>query len=138
MAELPAVAALLLNWRQPALTALCLQDLLAVRDVPMRVLVMDNGSGDGSAALLQAQVAAAAAAGAAVEFVAFPDNLGFCAAMNRGIAWARERDLPLCLLLNNDLRLPPDFLLPMVSVLQHDARAMAVGPTILQPDGSVW
>ncbi len=26
----------------------------------------------------------------------------------------------------------------MVAVLQHDARAMAVGPTILQPDGSVW
>lgn len=129
------VGALLLNWRQPALTIQCLEDLLAVRDVAMRVLVMDNGSGDDSAVRLQARVAAA---GSQVEFLAFPDNLGFCAAMNRGIAWARECSLPLVLLLNNDLRLPPDFLLPMVSVLAHDPRAMAVGPTILQPDGRVW
>jgi GT2 family glycosyltransferase len=132
------VGALLLNWRQAALTTQCLQDLLAALNVSMRVLVMDNGSGDGSAEVLQAQVGTAAAKGAPVEFVAFADNLGFCAAMNRGIAWARERGLPLVLLLNNDLRLPPDFLAPMVSVLQHDARAMAVGPTILQPDGRVW
>jgi GT2 family glycosyltransferase len=134
----PKVAALLLNWRQAQLTLRCLQDLLAVQGVALRVLVMDNGSGDGSAGLLAAAVGAAVATGAAVEFLGFDQNLGFCAAMNRGIAWARERGASMVLLLNNDLRLPPDFLLPLVEVLRNDRKVTAVGPTILRPDGRAW
>lgn len=138
MAERPQVAALLLNWRHADLTQRCLGDLLQVDGVDLHVLVMDNGSGDGSEPALVAAAAAARAAGHRVEFRAFGENLGFTGAMNRGIEWAGERGLPLVLVLNNDLRLPSDFLLPLCTVLRQDPRVVAVGPTVLRPDGRVW
>lgn len=132
------MAALLLNFRKPALTEQALVDLLGVGDVGVRVLVIDNGSADGSAARLAGVVAAHRANGRDVELLELPDNLGFAGAMNEGVAWARAQDLRLVLLLNNDLRLPPDFLAPLVRVLESDPRVMAVGPTIVRPDGRVW
>lgn len=138
MAERPQLAALLLNFRQPQLTGQCLQDLLAVGDVPLAILVIDNGSGDDSAAPLHAAVQAARGAGRDVELLLLPENVGFGAAMNQGFAWAAARSLPFALVLNNDLRLPAEFLAPLLSVLQRDVRAVAVGPTVLQPDGRVW
>lgn len=141
MAEATApasVAALLLNFRKPQLTEQALHDLLAVQGVGVRTLVIDNGSADGSAARLAAAAAAHRANGHDVELLELPDNLGFAGAMNEGLAWAREQGLRLVLLLNNDLRLPPDFLARMVQVLDNDPRVMAVGPTIVRPDGRVW
>ena len=132
------VAALLLNFRKPLLTEQALADLLAVADVRVRVLVIDNGSADGSAARLAGVVAAHRANGRDVELLELPDNRGFAGAMNEGVAWAREQGLRLVLLLNNDLRLPADFLAPMVQVLDNDPRVMATGPTIVRPDGRVW
>jgi GT2 family glycosyltransferase len=132
------VGALLLNWRQPALTEQCLIDLLATGQPRLRVLLMDNASADGSAARLRAVQAAAVAKGAAVELAEFEHNLGFAGAMNRGLAWAAGHRLDFVLVLNNDLRLPPDFLAPLVEALQNDPRLAAVGPTVLRPDGRVW
>ncbi len=133
-------AALLLNWRHAELTLQCLRDLLAIGDVPLHVLVMDNGSDDGSAATLRAQVPALAAQHRqhTVELALLPQNLGFTGGMNHGLRWAHDRGLPYVLVLNNDLRLPADFLAPLVAVLDHDARVAAVGPTVLHPDGTVW
>ena len=138
-AERPRTAALLLNWRKPQLTLTCLADLLAA-DVPLVVLVIDNGSDDDSAAILRDGTAALAAADPRHEvvFVALPENLGFTGGMNHGLREAAARGLPYALVLNNDLRLPPDFLRPLVSVLDHDPRVVAVGPTVLHPDGTVW
>jgi GT2 family glycosyltransferase len=137
---LPRTAALLLNWRRADLTAQCLQDLLAVDDVPLAVLVIDNGSGPADLAALRSAVAAAAARGTphTVELAALPENRGFTGGMNHGLAWAAAQRLPFVLVLNNDLRLPPDFLRPLVATLQHDPRVAAVGPTVLSPDGTVW
>lgn len=132
------VAALLLNFRKPALTEQALADLLGVAGVGVRILVIDNGSADGSATRLAGIVAEHRANGREVDLLELPENLGFAGAMNEGVAWAREQGLRLVLLLNNDLRLPPDFLAPMVRVLDNDPRVMAVGPTIVRPDGMVW
>jgi N-acetylglucosaminyl-diphospho-decaprenol L-rhamnosyltransferase len=138
------VAALLLNWRRADLTARCLQDLLAVRDVRLYVVVIDNGSGDEQVAALRAAVAAArAAAGAGlpahtVELVPLPDNRGFTGGMNEGLRRAAAAGAPFVLVLNNDPRLQPDFLRPLVDVLTNDPGVAAVGPTVLHPDGTVW
>ncbi len=140
MVDSGAVAALLLNWRRADLTLRCLQDLLAVGDVPLRVLVIDNGSGEAEVAALQAGVAAAnAAAGRPfAELASLPDNRGFTGGMNHGVQWAAANGLPFVLVLNNDLRLPPGFLRPLVATLANDPRVAAVGPTVLHPDGTVW
>lgn len=140
MADAPKVAALLLNWRRADLTRRCLGDLLAVVDVPLHVLVIDNGSGDDEIAALRRDVKAANAAAGAhrVELAALPDNRGFTGGMNHGIAWAATKGLEHVLVLNNDLRLPKDFLAPLVATLANDPTVAAVGPTVLHPDGTVW
>lgn len=132
--DVPRVAALLLNFRRPDLTLRCLADLDAARGVELAVLVVDNGSGDDSAERL----AAAVRARPGVEFLALERNLGFAGGMNRGIEWAERRALPFCLVLNNDVRLPPDAIRPLADVLANDPRVAAVGPTVLHPDGTVW
>jgi len=127
----PRVAALVLNWRLVDVTLQCLDDLARCGYPALDVLVMDNGSGDGSAERLEQ-------AGAATEVMAFPENIGYCAAMNRGFLWARERGAELVLFLNNDVRLPEGFLEPMAALLKGDPSVAAVTPTILRPDGRVW
>jgi GT2 family glycosyltransferase len=130
--------ALLLNWRQSALTRQCLEDLVAARTAGLRVLLLDNGSGDGSADELRAAAAAASAAGLPCELLALEGNLGFTGGMNRGFEWAAAAGCEFVLVLNNDLRLPPGFLQPMLDVLVNDARVAAVMPTVVRPDGRVW
>lgn len=132
------VAALLLNWRQPAITLRCLADLLAAQDEPLAIAVIDNGSADASAKALQDAIAALDHGPHTVELLCLPDNLGFTGGMNRGIAWAEQRGAPFTLVLNNDLRVPACTVRVLADVLHHDARVAAVGPTVLHPDGTVW
>jgi GT2 family glycosyltransferase len=138
VAEPARVAALLLNWRRADLTLRCLRDLLAVAAPPMRVFVLDNGSGPDEVAALRAGVAAAAPGPHALELVELPANLGFTGGMNEGFRRAAAAGLPYALVLNNDLRLPPGFLSPLVATLANDPAVVAVGPTVLHPDGTVW
>lgn len=139
----PVVGALLLNWRRADLTLRCLHDLLAIADVPLRVLVIDNGSGAADVEALRRAIDAAnapssAAGGARVELALLPENLGFTGGMNHGVRWAHANALPFALVLNNDVRLPPDFLRPLAQALANDAALAAVAPTVLHPDGTVW
>ena len=108
------------------------KDLRACGHALLRVLLIDNGSGDGSAQRLRLAV------GDDAEVMAFDHNLGYCAAMNRSLDWAEGQGIEHVLFLNNDVRLPPGFLTPMVEALDHDPGLAGVGPTVLDPDGKVW
>jgi GT2 family glycosyltransferase len=127
----PAVVALVLNWKRADATLTCLADLRACSHPSLRVLAMDNGSGDGSAERIRAEAPEA-------ELLAFPENLGYCAAMNRGIARARQEGARYVLFLNNDTRVPPGFLTPLVEALEADPTAAGAGPRMLLPDGRIW
>ena len=121
----------MLNWRLADVTLQCLADLQACGYPDLECLVIDNGSGDGSADKLRAAPSGA-------EVMALPENVGYCAAVNRGIAWARERGFELVLFVNNDVRMPAGFLEPMAEILACDPSVAAVTPTILRGDGRVW
>ncbi len=133
MAE-PVVAALVLNWRLPGATLQVLEDLERCGYESLRVLLIDNGSGDDSAERLRA----AAGASACAELLALDDNIGYCAAVNRGIVWAEGIEADYVLFLNNDVRLPEGFLAPLVATLENDGAIAAVGPTIADPRGRAW
>jgi N-acetylglucosaminyl-diphospho-decaprenol L-rhamnosyltransferase len=138
----PRVAALLLNWRRADLTLACLAELLAAVSEPLAVLVIDNGSWPlrhhSELLALRAKVAALAGGPHKVELLELPENLGFAGGMNRGLAWAAAAGCEATLVLNNDLQLPPGFLQPLGELLRHDPRVVAVSPTVLHPDGTVW
>ena len=79
------------------------------------VLVIDNASDDGTAEFL-------ADAFPSVRLVELGSNLGFGRACNAGFSLARH---DIVVLLNNDMRVEPDFLQPLVDGFQ-DTRVFSV------------
>ena len=134
----PVVAALLLNYRGADMTLQCVRDLLAVTDVVLSIGVLDNNSGAGEVAQLQQGIADMPRGQHEVHVLPFAENFGFAGGMNRGIEFAAREKIPFVLVLNNDMRLPSDFVLPLLDVLRNDPAVGAVGPTVVHPDGTVW
>ncbi len=80
------------------------------------VIVVDNGSTDGTAAWLATQD---------VTVIRNEENRGFPAACNQGIAAARGQQV---VVLNNDTVVTPGWLRRMLECLYHDPQVGAVGP----------
>ncbi len=123
----PSVFAVVLNWNGEAATRRCVASLQA-QDYPnLRVLVVDNGSADGSGERLQA----------VAEVLRLPANLGYGGGMNQGCAQAIAERAAYLLLVNNDAVLQAD----CVSRLVEAAFPIAA-PTIvhgLPPNaGPLW
>ncbi|MCX7623748.1 MAG: glycosyltransferase [Thermomicrobium sp.] len=91
------------------------------------VIVVDNGSPDGTAGLIAERYPW-------VRLVANPVNRGFAAAANQGIRLARGR---VVVLLNPDTRVLGDALTRLVAFLDRHPTAGAVGPRLRYPDGRV-
>ncbi|MEN6627251.1 MAG: glycosyltransferase family 2 protein [Candidatus Sumerlaeia bacterium] len=81
------------NWNGKHMLAECLDSLLAQTWQPLEIVLVDNGSSDGSAEW------ARAAYGDRVRLVELAENLGFAGGNNAGFAAARGEFI---LLLNND------------------------------------
>lgn len=74
------------------------------------IIVVDNGSGDGSAAFVREQFPE-------VRLIALPENLGFGGGSNAGFRAARN---DIVILLNSDMRVEPDFLASLLAGFQTD------------------
>lgn len=109
----------------------CLVALAAARDarpdLRFEVLVVDNGSRDGS-------VERARAAPLPVRLVALARNRGFAAAVNVGLRARRGRHV---LLLNSDAIVEPEVLSRGVELLEGFASIGLVGVCLVHPDGRV-
>jgi len=90
--------------------------LAAAATVGGEVVVVDDGSRDGTVEYLRARFPT-------VTVVAAPENRGFSATMNRGVG-AASGEIVVCV--NNDVEVPPDFLLPLLRHFDdHDCFAVA-------------
>ena len=94
MSALRSVAVVIPSWNSLGLLPRCL-DSLREQGVEIELLVVDNGSSDGSVAYLERE---------GVPCVSLPRNIGFAAAMNLGAARVRAGAI-LCL--NADTVLEP-------------------------------
>lgn len=101
------------------------------------VVMADNGSTDGAPE-------AAAAAREGVELLRTGGNIGYGAAMNRGVEAVRARrdagevDDEFILISNPDVVFTPGAVDRMIEAARRHPRAGAVGPLIRDPDGSVY
>jgi GT2 family glycosyltransferase len=102
--------------------------LADLKDLGGCCILVDNASGDSSAAIL---AAFAEESGGLVRFVAAPSNAGFAAGNNIGFDVA---DAETYLLLNSDARAKPGALSAMVRA-SRASRIGIVTPTILSEDG---
>ena len=83
MSATPQLSIVIVNWNTCELLRNCLRSLKAdVESGLCEVIVVDNGSVDGSAAMVAEEFPS-------VRLVANPDNRGFTAATNQGYAVAR-------------------------------------------------
>jgi GT2 family glycosyltransferase len=111
-ADAPRVVVVVLNWNGRVDTLACLASLTAVDYPNWEVIVVDNGSEDGS-------VDAVRKAHPAVAVIESAENLGFAGGNNLGIDVALQRAADFILLLNNDTTVAPDLLSVFVRVA-HD------------------
>jgi GT2 family glycosyltransferase len=118
------VAVVIPSWNSARLLSPCL-DSLAGQEGVGEVLVVDNGSSDGTRELLRER---------GVEFVALEQNLGFAAAVNLGAARVQA---PAVLALNADTVLEPGSVAPLAAALGADPSLGGVQPRILQLEDSV-
>jgi len=99
----------------------CLQSLSMCRPSDFHILVVDNGSTDGSAELLKEEFPQ-------VESIFLSENTGFAPAVNRGLERTKT---PYGLLLNNDTTVEPDFVQKMEEAMETHKDAFSVSAKML-------
>jgi hypothetical protein len=134
------IAAVIVNYRTPQLVLQCLEALAVERSAlpGLRAIVTDNGSGDGSAAFLSAELEKMPLA-EWVSFLPLPLNGGFGWGNNQAILRLFQQDeAPEAIyLLNPDTRIEPGALMALVCDMERRSDAGAIGSQLLQQDGSL-
>jgi GT2 family glycosyltransferase len=124
----PVLSVVVLNWNTKALVLACLRALfLEPPRHPREVIVVDNGSSDGSADAVQA-------AFPHVRLVRNATNRLYAAGNNQGVALAGGE---FVCLLNSDTEVRPGALDQLVDFLQGHPGHAVVAPQLLDPDGTV-
>jgi GT2 family glycosyltransferase len=122
---LSGLAVVIVNWNGRHLLDACLASVMEQRPAPDRVIVVDNGSTDGSLEHLRAGWPAVVALDAG-------SNLGFSGGNNVGIRDALRAGSEYVLLLNNDAQLLPGALAELVAALEAAGESVwAAAPKIL-------
>jgi GT2 family glycosyltransferase len=130
----PAVAVVIPNWNGRRWLPGCLESIAAQTVRPAEVIVVDNGSTDGSLELLEEQEG--------VRALALGRNTGFAFAANRGVEAASSE---LVALVNTDVVLAPDWVERMAAAIEADPGAASVAckmvdlkdPSLLYDAGDV-
>jgi hypothetical protein len=121
----PRVTIAVLNYNGRELLDVAMPSVLALRGAESaRVLVIDNGSSDGSPEYVRARWPT-------VEVLEIPDNVGVAAALNRAVA---VTDTELLALLNNDVELEPDWLAELTLALDAHPEAVSATGKLLRFD----
>ena len=122
------VSVIIVNYNGKAFLADCLEALKGDTDsLKVESIVVDNGSVDGSIELLQDKLKP-------TTLILAGENLGFSRGNNVGMAIARGRYF---LLLNSDCFIQPGLLKTLVERLEAKEEAAAIGPRLLNSDGSL-
>lgn len=121
-ADIKPLAVIILNWNGRRLLEEFLPTVVATTDFAItRLVVADNGSTDGSLALLAERFAE-------VEVWPFDQNYGFAEGYNRAIAMC---DNPYVVLLNSDVATTPGWDAAMLDFMERHPDAGAAQPKIL-------
>jgi GT2 family glycosyltransferase len=127
----PDFSVIVVSWNTRDFLHTCLQSILedlqqASRAVTAEIIVVDNASTDGSAAMVQHSFPQA-------RLIQNTGNAGFAAANNQATAEARGR---IFFLLNPDAYLRPGALAGLARFMDQHPAAAVVGPQVRNPDGT--
>lgn len=123
-APAPLVSVIVLSWNSRDFLEGCLSSVLAQSWPSVELIVVDNASTDGSAALVRARFPQA-------NLLENKENLGFCGGNNAGLTLARGVYI---LFLNADAVLQPDYLEKALARFAADSRTGMVAGKVLRFD----
>lgn len=133
MKNSPKVTVVILNWNGKKDTVECLESLKQITYPNYEILLVDNGSTDGSTEFFREYCPE-------IEVIESEKNLGFTGGCNIGIKKAISSSADYILLLNNDVAVEPDFLDELVSVAKKNENVGILGTKINYYDASeqIW
>ena len=117
------VGIVVLNWKKVDDTLACLESLRQLEYPAFEVVVVDNGSADGSPALIRERFEG-------ISLIENSRNLGFAAGNNVGIRHLLRRGVDYVLLLNNDTIVTSELLRVLVDYAEADPEIGILGPKI--------
>ncbi|MDZ7695447.1 MAG: glycosyltransferase family 2 protein [Deltaproteobacteria bacterium] len=129
----PEVVVVILNWNGKEDTTLCLRSLANLKYDHVEIIVVDNGSKDGSVEFLRSEKG--------ITLIENGANLGFAAGNNVGIRYAINKLKPdYVFLLNNDTECDPDMLTHLVRTAESSSQIGIVSPKICYFDNpnKIW
>ncbi|MFD2203706.1 glycosyltransferase family 2 protein [Shivajiella indica] len=131
--EPSSVAIIIINWNGYSLSRRCLLSLMQIHYSNYTIVLVDNGSEDGSFEKLKREFETPV-------FIANEKNLGFTGGNNAGIDYAIKNKFDFILLLNNDTEVEPDFLNELLKVQKSHPNVGMVQPLILFHDkrDKIW
>jgi GT2 family glycosyltransferase len=124
------LSVVIVNWNTRDLLRACLASLrvaLPASGLASEVIVVDNASADGSAAMVREEFPE-------VTLVANPENRNYAAGSNQALALATGEFI---LALNPDTEVPAEAPRALVRFLREHPGAGAVAPALVFPDGKV-
>lgn len=133
------IGIVIVNWNTREHLRRCLETVFASDgDFTFSVVVVDNASTDGSAAMVDSDFPQA-------QVIANADNIGYPRANNVGLrhlGFGEKNQLKACapryaLLLNPDTELPADALFRMIQFMDSRPDVGAAGPKLILLDGSL-
>lgn len=119
----PSVVIIILNWNGLDDTLDCIESLRQLDYKCCEIVVVDNGSTDGSVPTLRQRFPE-------VGLIEMNENLGYTGGNNVGLRYALARGADYALLLNNDTEVAPDFLRRLVEAAESDPIIGMAGATI--------
>lgn len=121
MSALPKVAVVILNWNGRKFLEQFLPAVVASLGPAAQVVVADNHSTDDSLVFLQQQYPD-------IRVIALDQNYGFAGGYNRALKLV---EATYYVILNSDVEVTPEWLQPMINLLDNDAAIGACQPKLL-------
>ena len=123
---IPLIHIIVLNWNGYNDTVECLESLQKVNYPDYKIILIDNGSRDGSVQKLKERFGK----DEKIKIIANEENLGFAGGNNVGIEYAMEKGADAVLLINNDTIVDENFLVELVKAAEENKRAGVLGSKI--------
>jgi GT2 family glycosyltransferase len=132
----PKVWVVIVTWNRIEAIVSCLLSLNALVYQNFELVVVDNGSEDGTVERLRAIFPR-------LNLIANTRNQGYTGGNNAGIRYALERGADYVLILNNDTRVHPRLINELLKVAESDPRTAVVGAKAMWMDtpgknGTIW
>jgi GT2 family glycosyltransferase len=122
------LSVVIVSWNTRALLLQCLESIFTFPpECAIEIFVVDNASSDGSADIVRQRFPQ-------VELIVNRENLGFAHANNQALCRCHGEAI---LLLNPDTEIKPGAFQAMLAFLRENPGAGAVGPLVLNPDGTL-